>query len=398
LSAAAPQHESWCEEKIGPVCMGDAEAVSALVGDIYDAALDATLWPAVLGKTTAFAGGHAAGLYAKDVTSKTGNIYYDDGVIDRQYVQLYFDKYVRFDPSTTGHFFAEIGKPMATADLMDYDEFLQTRFYKEWAQPQRLVDHLAVVLDKSATSVALFGVFRHERDGVADETMRSRMRLIAPHMRRAVLIGRAIELKTTQTDNLARSLDGLATGMFLVEEDGRIVHANAAGIAMLNAADFLRSNGGRLSAADADTDQALRETFLAASRGDTHVGANGIAHAMMSRSGDRYVAHVLPLASDARRRATPSSAAAALFVQKAELGKVAAPEAMAKTYKLTPTELRVLLATAEVNGGTPEMADALGIAETTVKFHLRRLFSKTGVNRQADLVKIVAGFVGPLAG
>jgi DNA-binding CsgD family transcriptional regulator len=35
---------------------------------------------------------------------------------------------------------------------------------------------------------------------------------------------------------------------------------------------------------------------------------------------------------------------------------------------------------------------------TTVKTHLGRLFEKTGVGRQADLVKLVAGYSMPLAG
>jgi DNA-binding CsgD family transcriptional regulator len=53
------------------------------------------------------------------------------------------------------------------------------------------------------------------------------------------------------------------------------------------------------------------------------------------------------------------------------------------------------LAVVEV-GGVPEVAEALGIAETTVRFHLRQLFAKTGTRRQADLVKLVAGFANPL--
>ena len=68
---------------------------------------------------------------------------------------------------------------------------------------------------------------------------------------------------------------------------------------------------------------------------------------------------------------------------------------IAKAYKLTPTELRVLLAIVEVGGG-PEVAEALGIADGTVKSHLSRLFEKTGARRQADLVKLVAGFSTPL--
>ena len=55
-----------------------------------------------------------------------------------------------------------------------------------------------------------------------------------------------------------------------------------------------------------------------------------------------------------------------------------------------------MLAIVEV-GGVPETAAALGVAETTVKTHLHRVFSKTGASRQADLVKLAAGFSSPLA-
>jgi DNA-binding CsgD family transcriptional regulator len=65
-------------------------------------------------------------------------------------------------------------------------------------------------------------------------------------------------------------------------------------------------------------------------------------------------------------------------------------------YKLTPTELRVLLAIVDI-GGVPEVAASFGVAATTIKTHLSRLFEKTGVGRQADLVKLVAGFSTPLA-
>ena len=46
--------------------------------------------------------------------------------------------------------------------------------------------------------------------------------------------------------------------------------------------------------------------------------------------------------------------------------------------------------------GGRETGGALGIAETPVKRHLHRVFAKTGVSRQADLVKLAAGFSNPL--
>ena len=172
--------------------MQKGQQLSRLIGDIYDAALDPAQWSAVLGKSRGFVGGSAAALYSKDAIRKSGKLYCQEGDIDRDYRQVYMEKYAKLDPFTTGHFFAEIEQPIATSDLMPYDEFLATRFYKEWVRPQRLVDNITAVLDKSSTSAALCTVFRHERDGLVGDETRHRMRLIIPHIRRAVLIGQAI--------------------------------------------------------------------------------------------------------------------------------------------------------------------------------------------------------------
>jgi hypothetical protein len=148
--------------------MDETQLISLLIGDIYDAALDSALWPSVLAQAAAFVGGVSASLYVKDAAARRGSVFYDDGCIDDHYKELYFTRYAKLDPCTTGHFFAAVGQPIATGDLIPYNEFLQTRFYNEWVKPQRLADHLTVVLEKTGTSVALFGVFRHERDGVVD--------------------------------------------------------------------------------------------------------------------------------------------------------------------------------------------------------------------------------------
>jgi DNA-binding CsgD family transcriptional regulator len=86
----------------------------------------------------------------------------------------------------------------------------------------------------------------------------------------------------------------------------------------------------------------------------------------------------------------------ALFVRKAALECSGPAEVIGKAFRLTPAELRVLLAIVDV-GGVPEVATVLGVAESTVKTHLGRLFEKTGAARQAGLVKLVAGFATPLA-
>jgi DNA-binding CsgD family transcriptional regulator len=252
------------------------------------------------------------------------------------------------------------------------------------------------VLDKSTTNFSFLALFRHHRDGRFDTKARRRMRLVVPHFRRAVLIGKVIDLAKSEAASLADTLDGISAGMFLVDATGRIVHANGAGHVMLDAADVVHAKAGRLAVNDPQTDQALADTFATAGNGDAAIGIKGVAVSLVARDGERYVAHALPLTSGARRRAgTSYAAAAALFVHKAALARPSPPEAIAKAYKLAPMELRVLLAVVEVRG-VPEVAEALGIAETTVRTHLQQTYHKTSTNRQADLVKLVAAFSNPL--
>jgi len=353
------------------------EQLSDLIGQIYDAALDPALWPDVLGEAHKFVRGSAAALYWKDAAARNGGV---------------------TDPITIGHYLAAIETPVAAAAVMPHDEVVETRIYREWVRPQGIVDCVSAPLEKSKRTVALFGVFGDERDGIVDDETRRRMRLIMPHIRRAALIGRTIDIKTAQAASFADTFDGIAAGMFLVDARGRVIHANGAGHAMLADGDVLRAGNGRIVATDADAHRQLYDIFAAAGRGDAAVGIKGVSLPLLAHNGDRHVVHVLPLTAGARRRAGKSYAAvAALFVCKASLETPSPAEVIARTYRLTPTELRVLLAIVEV-GGAPEVAETLGIADTTVKTHLGRLYGKTGARRHADLVKLVAEFSNPLVG
>jgi DNA-binding CsgD family transcriptional regulator len=122
------------------------------------------------------------------------------------------------------------------------------------------------------------------------------------------------------------------------------------------------------------------------------LGRRGIAVPLKARDDERYIAHVLPLTSGARRKAGISyGAVAAIFVRRAALDLPSPPVAIAQVFKLTQAELRVLFSILAM-GGAAEVAEVLGIPEATVKTHLHHVFEKTGTGRQADLVKLVAGY------
>jgi hypothetical protein len=102
--------------------MHQTERLSALIGDIYDAALDPTLWTSALAKTKAFIGGWRIALSWKGAVAKRGGSYFAEGDQDLYYGQLYFEKYIKLDPFTATQFVAEIEEAKNFAKLLQRSE------------------------------------------------------------------------------------------------------------------------------------------------------------------------------------------------------------------------------------------------------------------------------------
>jgi DNA-binding CsgD family transcriptional regulator len=375
----------------------DMERFSTLVGDIYDASLDPGLWPSVFDEICEFVGCRQSSAVFQDVVRQKVDVYLTS-TVDPHYRELFQEQYFKLNPIFPAVMFSEVGRTVPATDVLPREEFVQTRFAREWLTPQGYLDAVFTTLDKSPTSCTFMVAIRNGRQGLFDEAARRRFALVVPHVRRAIVVGKTLDLHKVDAAALADSLDTLASGMFLVDGTGRIVHANVRGRVMVSQGDVVRAIGGKLGAADAAADQALLDAFTSCQKGDTALGRKGVALPIKARDQTRYVAHVLPLTSGARRKAGASySAVATVFVQKAALDLPSPSEAVAREFNLTAAELRVLFAIIEV-GGVPEVAEALGVSEATVKTHLHRLFAKTGARRQVDLTKLVAGYANALTG
>jgi DNA-binding CsgD family transcriptional regulator len=94
-----------------------------------------------------------------------------------------------------------------------------------------------------------------------------------------------------------------------------------------------------------------------------------------------------------RTRLQPAAAAAVFVAAPPDERKGA--ELAAATFRLTPAETRVL-ASLLAGRTLAETATELGVATATAKTHLESIFSKTGVTRQADLIRLGLGLVPPL--
>jgi DNA-binding CsgD family transcriptional regulator/PAS domain-containing protein len=376
--------------------MLEAECLSLLVADIYDAALEPTRWPKALRDVAAFVGGSASSLCSINARRVGGVSHYDWG-LQPSLVQSYFEKYIKFDPVSVGQFVFDVDDVYSVVDFLSLEELHESRFYQECFKPHGWLDRVGATLEKSATSFAACVVFRTEEEGPADEGARTRMRLLVPHIRRAAHIGNVIDLHENKASSFAALFDSLADGVLLVDARAHIVFANTAAQNLLAEGNILRDAGGKLAALDNSADRALRTVFAAALGGDAGVGVEGVALPLVSKSNDQWLAHILPLTSGARRRAgIEYSATAAVFVRNVQLETPPLLKTVASLYRLTPRESRVLQALVEV-GGVPAVADELGVSAATVRTHLKSLFEKTGMRRQADLVKLISGHQSPFA-
>src|SRR3569833_3219137 len=69
-------------------------------------------------------------------------------------------------------------------------------------------------------------------------------------MRRALALTDIVGTAAPRAAEFENVLDGLRTGVFLADAEGRVLHANAAGNELLAEGDALRARNGRLSTAD----------------------------------------------------------------------------------------------------------------------------------------------------
>jgi DNA-binding CsgD family transcriptional regulator/PAS domain-containing protein len=363
---------------------------SELIESIYDAGLNPELWADVVVMLNEFFGSQACGLISKDKISKSGSTHYYCGV-DPHYIQLYSDEYAQHDPLAR---LPRYGEVRNIPDLVNFDEYRRGRFYQEWLRPQGCTDVANVVLEQSNSPCPMLMTVIPGKE-MLDANMRARMQLVVPHASRALMINRAVERNHQRSVALADVVDRLCAGVILLDAACNIVHSNPAADAILDADDVLRSVGRRLVARSPDANAALRGVF----RDEAEVAAaaaTGRKIQLTSSDGSHHFAHVIALPSLLRERSAGAAGGAvgALFVWKAKMDVRSCAGLIDRTFELTPAELRVLQSIVDV-GGVPETADALGIAETTVKTHLHRVFAKTGTNRQADLVKLAAGFSNP---
>jgi DNA-binding CsgD family transcriptional regulator/PAS domain-containing protein len=288
-----------------------------------------------------------------------------------------------------------LDEPIIQSQATDRARWKDNPWITEWGYPQGLWDAVGFAFARDPKMVGNLTFGRHRTAGEVGDAELTALRLIAPHVRRAVAISHLLDVKTLEAVTFASALDTLTAGVVFGDEHLKIVHANAAAGAMLRARDPIRSQQGRLTLAYAAANKALQSSVAVAARNEMDLGRRGIGIPQRRADGTPCVAHVMPLRAGQIRPGLAQRATAAVFVAPAASPPRMPANALALLYDLTPAESRIFGLIAD-GQALSDIAVVLGIAPSTVKTHLLRVFDKTGCSRQAELVKLAASMSLPV--
>lgn len=366
--------------------------LSRVIGLIYDCAIDPGRWETAIQAMCQLIDSRHGGitiLNPQDRQIRFAALWSGDPEWPL-WARLLHERYAAEMPLYDAYMQYDVGEPMNTAMLQDkvgrYD-FYESAFYREWAKPQGLKDHVGAVIVKTPRSFCVVTLHTHDHQNFVGPRELAIGRLLVPHVRRAVLIGDLLEMRILEAHSLSQTLDLLGTAVVLTDGDSKIVHANAVAQTMLTAGDPITRDHGRLGARSRSANPMLLSAVgRAAHEDEPDLGQTAIGLPIPFADGRPAIAHVLPLARPPVRNGLSPSATVAVFIGTGDTEQPPC-EAIAALYDLTPAEQRVLDSVL-AGRNQAETAHHLKVADSTVKTHLGRIFSKTRTASQSELQRL----------
>jgi DNA-binding CsgD family transcriptional regulator/PAS domain-containing protein len=372
------------------------ERIGTLLTDVatgfYDAGFDPRIWPDVLGKLRGLVHADVCAVASHEYESGRGHLEHSVG-IDALYVSAYADFYARDNIWLRDREkFSALDAVWASQDLLADVRLVETDFYKFWLRPQELFHHLFGVLDIEDDRVVYLYFARSRKKGAFWKEDAEVLRRLLPTLRRGLQAGTKHQRLQGLQQIAFDTLDTLPIGVIYLSAGGQIIAANHIAREILQSEESLTSGIGGLSVKLPGGRLKLRDLIVG---GPSRSGekAGEIQGFSIDRRPDRQAISLLlaPVQNypNVRNR---DALAAVLFVADPNRPISVDPRRLTRIYGLSRAEARVaaLLATGM---RLDQVAQTLGLTYETVRKHLKQIFSKTGTDRQADLVRTLS--LGP---
>ena len=298
----------------------------------------------------------------------------------------YFERYHPWDERLPRLRQLAHGRLVLAADLYTDVEKTTSPAYNEAMLRCDTKNSLNVRLDGPDGSRIVWGVADPiDADGWSSAQTETVERLL-PHLCQFVGVRQALANARALSTSLMGLLDNSRSGVIELDRRGRIVAANDRARDILRQADALSDQGGFLHALSSSDDAELQ---MLLARALPPFGSQGAAGSMMvSRPPvmPRLVLHVTPVGERHMAYGPQSVAALVLVVDPISRARLD-PDPVAAVLGLTSAESQMAVLLAE--GRSVRDIAAAGRSEHTVRWHMKHIFAKLGVSRQAELVHLV---------
>ncbi len=378
---------------LSPLPAEEFAAFSRTVSTIYDAALDPDDWTSATAAINDFLKVPQTAIVFADHQNQSFAHHYQTGwspdLINAMMARG-FEWALQ-----TGMASWPVGEVRHIDDLFSRQEFEASRFYREVLKPFRQNDFMGMIGLQEGSRVATVSVASTDERGLIPRRSIELLRFLSPHICRSIKIGTALGLTTLRSNATESVIDGLSVGVVLVNAESKVVYTNKAARELLTPGRVARIASSRLRAEAPDINEKLSTAIAACAASNTATDQATISISLPGGE-DSLVATILPISSGERYNVMkPFAAAAAVFLQKPAAKMQAPMAALQELYGLTPAELKI--ATAMIAGqAVGDIADLLGITDATVRTHLKSMFHKTGVHRQAELMQLFGRAMSPL--
>ena len=358
------------------------ERFSRLVEAFYEAALDPLLWPAGLEAVRDELSANYVSLIVRNATDD------DPGLI----VSVSSDEV----PMDSGNPFIlespftdiPLGHLVTDAEVMPAADWRDSAYYREWCAPHDVFHVMAANLRTRAGSTYGLRITRPESSPAFSAIETETGRRLLPHLRQALDAYLSVNHDRKVSYLYGRAMARLMVGAIVLDDHGKVIECNAAASEILALQDGLRLVGDQLEATYANDNRKLQQLVRnAMSRSNSARVELTEATSINRPSGQLSWGLVVQAFSPDEWTEGKHRPSVAVFVRDTE-GKAHPPTRLAQElFHLTPAETALAIQLA--NGlSLEEAAEALNIRRNTARAHLRSIFSKTGVRRQTELVRL----------
>jgi DNA-binding CsgD family transcriptional regulator len=275
---------------------------------------------------------------------------------------------------------------MTVEEAVPQEELQRGEFFADWMRPQDFQHGVRVQITPPGEQGLMLGMLRSSKVGMITDDEAALMRLLVPHLQRAVTIASRLGALEAQADTSLDALERLGLGVVIVDSQCRVAYLNATAERLAQARNAIVVSNGRLSLPGRRNDARLQQAIVEATGGGRPDTARA-GTSLRLRSQETISVNITPLAQDSLA-VLGSPALALILVGHPDQQAMPSEGALREAYGLTPSEAR--LTAALVSGDTLQIyADSSGLSMSTVKTHLRGVFAKTGEDRQSGLVRRV---------